>query len=63
MNSSLSTFSMVGLSVGSDCSKLWIRFRADSETREGMWYSFIFILTYVSFNDEVSNGGRPTRRV
>jgi len=62
-NSSSKSPSIPGRSDGSDFSSFAIRFLAQGLTREGIWYSFFLMRVYVSFKQEVSNGGLPTSNV
>ena len=52
-----------GLSSGRSFKSFCIRLAADRETRDGIAYSLLRILIYVSFKQLVSNGGLPTSNV
>jgi hypothetical protein len=54
---------MLGRALGSERKSLVMRLRAGVEILEGMWYSFFLMREYVSFKQEVSKGGLPTRSV
>lgn len=60
---SLNSEDSEGLSSGRSLKSFCIRLAADRDTRDGMAYSLLRILMYVSFKQLVSNGGLPTSNV